>query len=91
MKEKLLNSRIEAKPNEIKKAIIYDIALGQRTHACPFSFEFNGKEAKSIKSTKIKYLKKLNIGDTILIKVSKDCKYMNKIHNLFPNKNELKI
>ncbi|MDE3743070.1 hypothetical protein [Maribacter polysaccharolyticus] len=88
---KNLNSRIESKPNIIEKAVIYDIALGQRTHACSFSFEFNGKEAKSIKSTKIKYLKKLNIGDTILIKVSKDCKYMNKIHNLFPNKSEMDL
>lgn len=87
--EKHLNSRIENDEHTIAKAVIYNIDLGQRTHACSFRFRHNNEIAKSNKSTKIKYLKKLQIGDTILIKVTKDCKYMNKLYDLFPTKDEL--
>ncbi|PKA97997.1 hypothetical protein B0O79_1677 [Flavobacteriaceae bacterium MAR_2009_75] len=79
-----LNSLIESKPHKIKPAIIYDQSEFKHSDSCSFEFEFNGDMTKSIKVTR-RRLKNLNIGDTILIKVADDCKYMNKIYDLFPS------
>ena len=84
LKQKLLNSRIESNPNKIIPAIIYNISITKNSDTCSFEFEFNGKMTKSIKSPKTS-LNNLKIGDTILIKVADNCKYMNKIHDLFPS------
>lgn len=85
LKQKLLNSRIESNPNKVIPAIIYDKSEFKHSDTCSFKFEFNGEMTKSIKSPKTS-LNNLKIGDTILIKVADDCKYMNKIYDLFPSK-----
>ncbi len=82
--EKNLNLLIESKPHKVIPAIIYNIFITKNSDTCSFKFEFNGKMTKSIKSPKTS-LNNLKIGDTILIKVADDCKYMNKIYDLYPS------